>query len=301
VKPLPEIDPEIRGLLEELVSDPRASIRLVPKRALRPWLESSDSASSRDVSENRLARHLIEAHREALAKVLLEASQIAYWKAPVLSHPPVGKNGEPYDVAVVEAEWKERGQRHTERMSSSDAGVELLRQCLEGIAPGQGYDLAWASQSLVPSDAARVSLAGHLVETQPRASLHRFQRIARSTSSRYWRGIAWSEAASRLCQFGAIDLAVQAYEHAAEDWPNAWFYLFNLACYQGDAGRAQEAARGIERYSSAHECEIARAVEIIKKWLGSRPPAEITSTRHKVLSLRDGLPDSARKLEEAYV
>jgi tetratricopeptide (TPR) repeat protein len=293
VKPLPEIDPEIRGLLEELVSDPRASIRLVPKRALRPWLESSDTASSRDVSENRLARHLVEAHREALARLLLEASRIAYWKSPVLSHFPTGKNGELYDVLAEEGSWLERSRRKAERSAPMDEGVELLRQCLEGIDPKRGYDLARGSLSLVAADEASMALAFHMKEEQPRSSLSIMERVARGTPCARMRELAWSGAASRRCRLKVFDSAIEAYDLVRENWPEAWAYIFNLATVQGRTVRALEAAKAIEQ-SRIPSASLGATAHNIREWAASMTPAELDKARLTLRNLKASLPEMER-------
>jgi hypothetical protein len=60
MKSVPEIAPEIRSLLEEIVADPRSAIRLVPQRALRTWFDSSETVRASDIVRTNAERHLVE-------------------------------------------------------------------------------------------------------------------------------------------------------------------------------------------------------------------------------------------------
>ena len=90
MKDVPDIAPEIRGLLEEIVADPRSAMRLAPRRALRTWFDTDEMVRASDVVRTSAERHLVEVHREELAALLCEAACISYWKAPVLSNRPIG-------------------------------------------------------------------------------------------------------------------------------------------------------------------------------------------------------------------
>src|SRR5262245_40199519 len=104
----PEIAPEIRGLLEELVADPRSSMRLVPHRPLHYWFDSDETIRQREISGTKLERHLLEAHRHELAQLLFEASRIAYWKAPIRCLRQLGPDGRPVPNATAERLWRAR-------------------------------------------------------------------------------------------------------------------------------------------------------------------------------------------------
>jgi hypothetical protein len=133
MKESPEIAPEIRGLLEELVADPRSSMRLVPKRALGSWFDSGETARAREISGTKLERHLIDAHREELAQLLCDAAMISYWKAPIASPLPIGPDGKPHNPASREPHWSLKVRAAIGL--SRDADTDLLRGCLSGVRP----------------------------------------------------------------------------------------------------------------------------------------------------------------------
>jgi hypothetical protein len=296
VKDVPDIDPVVRGLIEELVANPRSSIRLAPRRALRPWLEAGDAISIGDVSSSTLERHLIAVHREAVASLLSEASRIACFKAPVLSHVPGTIDGSPFDVGRYENSWKKKAARRV-NLVHPDKGIELLRQCLQGIDPERGYDLASASMSLVPSDNARTAIANHIKTTQPRFALHVFERVASSTTSSYLCGIAWSGVAGRLCALNDLDSAADAYEQAQVDWSMAPFYLINLACFLGKPERAVEAGR---RFGLVESNRISEAMSILSLWSKGLNEAAIKTARNTFSTIKEKLPDAAQGIGDAY-
>src|SRR5262245_49199710 len=126
MKDAPEIAPEIRGLLEEIVADPRSAIRLVPRRALRTWFDTGATVRTSDVVRTSAERHLVEMYREELAALLCEAAWISYWKAPVLSSRPTGVDGKLYNPTEREPDWRRRARRGFAVPFPPSDGVELL-------------------------------------------------------------------------------------------------------------------------------------------------------------------------------
>jgi hypothetical protein len=296
VKDLPEIAPEIRGLLEEIVADPRSSIRLAPRRALRSWFDTGETVRAREVSRTSAERHLIEAHREAVAQLLYEASRIAYWKGAVRSLRPSGPDGRPYDPARDEPSWRSRaGRRMTGTM---EEGTELLRSCLEGIAPQRGYALAEASLGLVPRDDTRICLASHIMEAQPRSALAIFERTALRTSSPKVRGLAWGEVGTRCVLLDRLEEAGQAYVRSRIDWPHACFSLFNLACIAGRSDEAETYSAELGLLATPESPTVNQALDLIKGWAQTRSREEIR--RANQTADRISLSGTARRMSLAY-
>jgi len=297
MKNVPEIAPEIRALMQEVVDDPRSTIRLAPRRALFPWLESGDTLGH--VSGTKAERHLVQAHRESLAQIFYEASKIAYWKAPVLSHRRISSDGSLYDPVAEEREWRTRAARKVESAPLSD-GVELLRQCLEGVRQELGFQLARASLSLVMSDPVTIVLAGHLKRTEARASLRVFERLGTQSPSLEVRGAAWAGAGSRLCFLQDHAGAASAYARADSGWPCGSLYVLNLMLVMGREKEAREAAIIAADKWKQDSWGVSEAVRIITEWASSIDEGARRSARRTFAALSEGLPVTARTIGLVY-
>jgi hypothetical protein len=300
VKELPEIAPEIRGLLEEIVADPRSAIRFAPRRALRSWFESDEILGARDVSRTRAEKHLIEAHREALAQLLYDAAKIAYWKAPELSLRPLGSDGRPYSPHEEEPLWRLRAEKRLGCTRMVSDGAELLRKCLTDVSPEDGHALALASLGLVRRDETRVCLACHLMKNQPRAALVVFERTASRTTSARIRGLAWGEVGARLVSLGRLEEAKEAYWRSKGDWPYAWFSLFNLACFTGKSGEATNCSKELGLLFSPDSSTVSEMSSLLTRWARERTEKEIRCARETVARIADGLSAPAREVSLAY-
>jgi hypothetical protein len=296
----PEIAPEVRGLIEEIVANPRSNLRLVPRRALLPWIESGGTASARQMSSDTATRHLVAAHREAVARMLREAAHIAFWKAPSLVHRPTGPDGTQYDPAREEAAWRLRAKIRVEATRHADDGIELLRRCLTSMEPNLGLDLARASMSLVPTEEASIALAEYTKSGQPRYSLRLYERVACTTRAPLLRGLGWGGSGSRLCYLGELEESMESYERAREGWPSAWFCLFNLASVAGNAAKAFEAALEIARLWPADSTQVTEAKTLFADWAKGLTPIGLSSAKRTIMGLRDRLPEAARRIGQVY-
>jgi len=298
----PEIAPEIRGLLEEIVADPRSSIRFVPRRALREWFDRGETIRARDVDGTKAARHLIAAHREALACMLLEGAKIAYWKAPVLSHRPVGADGRPFDEREAEREWRHLAVRRATYTGLVGAETELLRQALSGISAESGHALAKASLSLVPCDDARYFVARTVPWNRPRTALSLFERLATRATSTLLPHIL-SSGAARLCCLGLIAGARKSYRAAATLDPASpldRFCVFNLSCGLGEDKAALSAAEEIGPLVSESDPRVFEAMQLMTGWWREREERERIAAREVLARIKGSIPQVAVHLSEAF-
>ena len=274
MKPLPEIAPEIRGLLEEAVKDPRSSMRLVPRRALLSWFDKGETVGARDVSTTSLERHLIEAHREDLAQILYEAAVIGYWKTGSLHHRPLGADGGPFDPSSAELDWSRRAERRAEPRIRVNEGSELLQQCLNGIRPQAAYALAVTSLSLVASDKTRYCVAKLLPSDQPRAAIAALRRLSRPTQKEDLLLQVLHTLGSQLCFVGRYADAREAYRESAslDSGVIGRCYSFNLSCVLDEELEAAAEARELERLARPDDFRLIEAKNILRHWLQEVDP-----------------------------
>ncbi len=298
----PEIAPEIRGLLAELVADPRSSLRLVPKRPLRHWFDGGETVRARDVSGTKLERHLIDAHREELAQLLFEAAIISYWKAPVLADTPVDADGNPYNPADGEPRWR----AHAGRLDLSQARSHdeaTLARCLECIPPADGGALAAASLSLVPSDSTRWQLALGIPWTRPRTAVRLLERLIARHPARRMHFNALLSLGARLCSLERLAEARAAYRSALrleEGSVSSACYAFNMSLFLGDERAAIEDARRVAHCVKREEHELREVRRIIKQWSTTKSPDQLRTVTRMLESVSKVVPSAVASLKDAY-
>lgn len=298
----PKIDSELRSLLEEIVADPHSSIRLLPRKALASWFDTGEAMRARDVSGTVLERHLVEAHREALAKLLCEAGWIAYWKAPGFCFRPLSETGLPADHARVEELWVSRAGRRELSSNDESSGITLLRACLEGIRPELGLPLAEAALGLVPSDRTRFLLALSLPPNRRRTSIALLSRLSAWVQPKILKPDVLASLGSRLNAISRPHEALEAYREASSlvpDSPIDRCSILNITCVLGDAEQAVIEAAQFEGLAP-DEPRILEARELICAWLGSRPHQEKSRARDVARRIAGRVPPAVEALCEAY-
>lgn len=248
------IDPELHGLLDEIVADPRSALRLTPRKALSSWL-FGDERIPRPPSATHAEKHLLEAHREALADLLIQASRVAYWKAPGMGIPVSQARGSRL-ASVSEEMLLER----VEVEAGQNPLLDPVLGTLLGTWPLRAEtacDLARAALALVPSDEARYAVAVALPDEEFEAAIGILEplvvrlekkrnvelacRILSTLGSRQTAAMQLDSARStyvRCRGLTAISVVVE-------------YSIANLSCYLGDPLGAREAARRIGADSSA--------------------------------------------------
>jgi hypothetical protein len=269
VKETLEIAPEVRGLIEEVVRDPRSAIRLAPRRALRTWFDTGETARASDITYTAAERHLVEVHREALAELLCQASWVSYWKRPVFAIRPTDAKGELYNPKDLEGAWREQAERELRSHDRSE-GVEMLRQCLTGIASEQGTVFARASLALVPRDQTRFSLAVAIPWGTPRTAIALLNPLARRAQPKSIRQRALLALGARTCALGLFREARALYRedaHMESGLPSALAFAFNLSCVLEDPDGALADAIELGRQVNDSDPRLAEAVEVLHVWI----------------------------------
>ena len=303
MKDTPEIAPEIRGLLEEIVADPRSMIRLAPRRALRTWFDTGETVRASDIVRTSAERHLVEVHREELAALLCEAAWISYWKAPGLSYRPVGADGQLYHPTEREPNWRERAEREVSSLSHPAGDVELLQQCLVGIKPQQGLALARAALGLVPSDRTRCHVALNVQWSAPGVAILLFRRIAGRAQSADLRSRILDSLGSRTCCLGLLAEARQYYRASSvldPRSPYGWGCAFNLSCLLGDATAARQEGAELGKAVDSRDPRVLELRDLFRDWRKTRSERELLEARNVIERIKDQLPDAARELCQPF-
>jgi hypothetical protein len=303
MKDVPEIAPEIRGLMEEIVADPRSRMRLAPRRALREWFDSGETIRPSEVSGTKAERHLIAVHREALAELLREAAWIAYWKAPMYAHKPVGSDGRMFDPLEREPDWVGRAAMHARLARDRDSSTGLLAQALEGLTADQAHDLARTSLSLVGSDRTRCYLALTVPWEGPRTALSVLRRVLNRKHDRTMVDRVLLHVGVRLCAIGDYAKAREAYQSAAkgEEALHARSYAFNLSCFLGDERQAIEEGRELSRHATPDSEVLLSLRDLIRTWVKTRNARELACARRVVATASERFSPAAHVLTEAYL
>lgn len=303
MKDVPDIAPEIRGLLEEIVADPRSMIRLAPRRALRTWFDTGEMVRASDVTRTKAERHLVEVHREELAALLREAAWISYWKAPVLSNRPIGADGKLYHPTEREPDWRERAEREVTTTSHRSDGVELLRQCLVGIQPQRGWSLGQASLGLVPRDWTRFNIALSVPWSRPRVAIALLGRFARQARPLTARLEALMSLAARTCSLGLFEEARDVYREAARlepQSPSARTCAFNLSCFVGEEKSAMAEALELVQVARQDDPRVVEVQHTLREWIKARSDTELDVARSTARKLHGRIPEVAAVVCRSY-
>lgn len=303
MKLLPEIDPEVRGLLEEIVSDPRSSIRFAPRKPLKSWFDSGETVRARDVSGTTAERHLIEAHREALAKLLYEGAMIAYWMAPTFSLLPFGDDGRPRLLESEIRAWSSRSRSRLEKTPADLPGTEILRLFAGEMRPTLGLALAQASLGLVPSDRARYGVAVTLPKTRMQTSVKLLRSLKRSHLPVELRHRVHESIGARLSNLAQVAAARAAYRDATLENPDSLHghvYAFNLSCFLGDENAATEEAIEIGSRLACDHPLIHDAGVILRSWWKTQGAKHVEVARHVAARMSGKIPDAAEALGRTF-
>lgn len=247
MSPIGHIDPELHGLLDEIVTDPRSALRLTPRKALSGWL-FSDERVRPPPSATRAERHLLEAHREALAELLIQASRVAYWKAPSMGISVASPHGSRIPRVTEEAlEGLIAAESRQNPELDSSFGA-LLRA--SPLRAEMALDLARASLALVPSDEARYAIAVALPESEPDGAIRILEMLVvkQEKKDNELACRILSSLGSRHASARRFDLARSTYVRCRDRTAVAVFAEYsvaNLSFYLGEPDGAREAARRI--------------------------------------------------------
>jgi len=294
----PDIDPELYGLLEEITSNPRSAIRVIPRKAFSPWLEGSDVIQSGDIARHSAARHLVAAYREELAQLLLDAAKIAYWQAPLMSHAPIGQP----TLQIATESWSRR-TRIAIATESIEAAQSLLAHHLTAIRPESGSALARASLSLVPSDTARAYLGYCLKTSHPLAALRSFAFLAERARSVDMQARALRALGAVQCILGRFREALNSYQRSLQRQPGncvALCSIVNLGCLLSEAGNVRHAASQLELLKSEDLLAVNAFLELTSNWRRQLAPEAKVRAAQLARGLSKQIPPQARRVVESY-
>jgi len=302
----PEIDPELHGLLDEVVHDPRSALRRTPRRALLEWFGNPTSAHARPVDATTAERHLVAVYRESLAELLLKASWLAFHEQPVPRMAPRRPDGTAVDVeresrALWRAVDRIPGLGY-ERAGRPEAIAMLVSQ-RSARDPGQASALAELAVALVPSDFGQLRLAVALPDSESRTAILALQRVAHEARASYIRKDAHNAIAQRMVGQGWLHLARGEYSLAVMESPQSVdtrFWSFNLACWAGDMAMAREQGDAIQHLCAADDERIQQAVEVLKFWSRSSPASILRPIVSNWARWGAEFPEPCVRLMKAY-
>jgi len=294
------IDPELHGLLDEIVADPRSALRLTPRKALSSWI-FGDERAPRSLSATHAGRHLLEAHREALAEILIQASRVAFWKAPGMAI-RVESASRTRIGPVTEAELQERIGTEARQNPLLDPVLGTLLGTWPLRAESAG-ELARASLALVPSDEARYAVALALPEGEAATAIALLEplvarqekkrnvelvcRLLSTLGSRQAAAIGLESARSTYARCRGLAATAVAVE----------YYVANLSCYLDDPAGLREAARRIDADSSAWAFAEANR-HVLSAFAGAQDPLRLALARKTIEKVAD-LPPALMTAFEA--
>jgi len=290
MKDLPELDAELSGLLAEIAADPRSRLRLAPKRALRSWYLSDEVVRPGNFDRTKAERHLLAAHRDALAELLLRAARVAYWRKPTLSI-PLDRAGKLYAPAELEREWPKRPA------GELDESLSALLEDPGRIRHEHGEALATAALALVPRDDARLALACSIKDGQSRSARHLLDSLAGRLRDPKVKGPALLEAGSCGALSGDIIGAIHSYEQAGFWSPLAFLCLFNLHAFSADVVRAREC---IAQMMELPKPETVRSCRLLAAWAKGRPMSDRKHARSVFMAVSNLIPDGADEVSKIY-
>lgn len=290
MKDLPELDAELSGLLAEIAADPRSRLRLAPKRALKSWYLSDEVTRPRDFDRTKAERHLVAAHRDALAELLLRAARVAYWRKPIYSIP--------FDCAGTRQITRELEQGWTRvRLDGLQDLLSGLLVAPENILFEHGEALAMASLALAPSDSTRLVLACLKKAGEPRSAASFLDQISGPLRDPKVYPSAQLEAGSCLAIAGDFQGALARYAKAATWSPLAFLCQFNLYAFSGDRIGAKTSIRPMAAISRE---EFAAACEQLSDWARAQPHDLRARARAVFDDLSDLFASDVRAVSKIY-
>lgn len=293
-----ELDPELHGLLEEIAADPRSRLRLAPRHALRSWFVSGESVHSRALDATAAERHVVAAHREALAALYCEASRLAYWKRPGLAHLPRTGSGRPRDLDAHEAMLRDSLQVRRQRQGNSD--LAMLLASLDGSTwPRDGAAFARAALLLVPRSSARLALASHLLEEGVEGVADLFSHVAEHSFSEMERALARASLGAMQFELGHLDKAQEWYRSARSCWHEANLSLMNLALLAARDEDAVVAAECLAASVLQRSGAVVESHALLQRWCSAHPSFS-RQLHQRFLRIESRVPEAVQTLASAY-
>ena len=302
-----ELGPELRGLLAELVERPERAGLLRKHVAFRELLSTEPLGIGRSLGSDARERHLLQAHREELARLLLQASQ---WMAFAGNRPflePRDERGRRQGLRIEG--WRQRSEaqlRSSAGTGQAHGALDLLRRALEPGSLGSPTprELAVASMRLVPRTEALIAVGTRLSrEGEPLRARELYERALVGCSSGFLAGIIWQNLSAAFCKLGRFDDAVESARRAAHLAPEpqqaaiAWFCAATQAGHDSERKRSASCLRDVVPEDSDQLAEYIacmRAGRASGEWSPTRD-ATLLATRYD-----PKLPSAAEMILEAF-
>ncbi len=297
----PPFDPEVQALLEEIVADPSSTLLRVPQERLSKWLTAREPpVSPREPLLTRAERHLLQAHRDYVAKLLLEGCILELIKGPIWKtkiHTWVTVKETP---APREDQWRARVTREVRDPSISSAVQDdgrWLRRCLgEGPFP-PASELAAASLRMVANDEARIWLGVALHrEGQSKSALRALTDVVSHRPSAPNERHARMDCGLVHFELGDFVQAVDWYSSAAmvdDASPIPLFSWMVSALQLGDERQSLAAAIRIHETVNANHPALMEFLELL------RSVSPTPKCGRFLRRVHDEVPSAARAITDA--
>ncbi len=288
-------DPEVQALLEEIVADPSSTLLKVPEAPLSKWLIAREPpVSPREPVLTRAERYLVQAHREYIARLLLERSVMELTRGSISEtrvHRCLTAN-ERLPLPTDDA-WRLKAEKELDSHTTiQDAAIghDLLRRCVGGDRNPQPSQLVAASLRLAPCDQTRVWLGVALHrEGQNRSALRVLHDILGHRPSTL--DEAWARADCGLVHFwqGEFASAADWYRSAAavrtdKLRPVFAFGWMTSALQLGDASDVRTASIRIDENVNSSDPVLAEFITALRTVSPSPDCKRILAEMHDQVS-----------------
>ena len=300
----PEVDPELHGLLDEVVQDPRSALRRTPRRALIEWFGNPTATHARPIDVTTAERHLVAVYRESLAEIFRVRALLIFLHAPQFCHPWRDPEGKQMDLSSAAGKTEAKLHRAIgfARTNSWQHYEELFTHWPGASGPDGAFTLAKLSLQLAPTDFGRFTVALTFPRSEPMEAIGIQQKLAVEAREPHRRMDALNDLAGRMAELGWMSLACEQYERALEIVPwaiESRCYALNLSCFMMDRDRALFHSNALEEaVAGKGEVRIKESGVIIHRWMLGRGPAEVARVSRFLRSLGDRLSPGARTLME---
>lgn len=305
---IPEIDPELHGLIDEVVTDPRSALRRTPRRALLQWLGNPDSATARPLDATTAERHLVAVYRESLAEIFRESALVAYYQAPFRSHPRRDVQGRPVPSGPLVDSLRRKICKAEEFGLENAKGptdiAKLLTQCRTDLPHGPANVWANLSVALAPTDFGRFVAALTLPITEHCQAIGILQRLAMEAREPHRRKDIHSQLAVRMAALGWNGLAREQYDQAALNVPESpaayIIYGFNLSCFLQDDVTAVRHSRTLELLDGIEEERFVTSIAILTEWAQEQSSADVMRARRTARRISGKLCPPLARIAEVW-
>lgn len=305
------LDPEIAGLVREVMQDPNSILLRVTPAQRRAAIYDHDPrpGAIRDQLSTR-ERKIYDSYREDVALYLLRAAARAIKDDPeakdrVFFHTSANALWTPPSVGLLEESRGRLLREGDENMHSAGCHAQLRRGIETTSARRRtAADLAGAALRLAPSSEARIYHGLGLLHQERALAPARssFQRVVQDVGTGINASHAWAGSAFALLNSDRLR-ALEAYQRAVEAGSDVHHvgYRFAVALSVGDRASVERAAADVEsRFDET--CPAAKELLVAMNQLRKAPAhAWIQLDALTVRSLTNRLGPIAKRLANEFI